>query len=242
MTRFTIKYFVIHLIVSLCIGVLSALLVYFVWYPNLIAKAMGVSRIFLMMLFIDIIVGPILTLFVSKPGKKGLWFDLLFIICIQLSALSYGIWHIFEGRPVWQVVNIYRVELVQAGQVDYQDSKLEFSKDSLIGPRWAMVRPAKDKKEQSDWLMDELEGKPSPSHRAILFEPLEKNWNYITKESQPLSNLQKWNDKLKVNKELAKFPQADAYLPMMGGDIDMTVLLDNKNQKILGIVDLRPWD
>ena len=36
-------------------------------------------------------------------------------------------------------------------------------------------------------------------------------------------------------------PKADGYMPMIGGDVDMTVLVSRKEQKILAIADLRPW-
>ena len=151
------RYFLSHLTFSIVVGCLTAAIVYKIWYPGVLAKAIGVSHIFLLLLCIDVTVGPILTLFLAKEGKKGLWFDLMTVVTLQFIALVYGIWHIAEGRPVWQTINIYRVELVKAIDMDYTNARDPFAHTPWGSPKWAMVRPAKDKQESSDWLWQELE-------------------------------------------------------------------------------------
>lgn len=56
-----------------------------------------------------------------------------------------------------------------------------------------------------------------------------------------MADLGKFNPQEQVDAVLQEYPEADGFLPMMGGDLDMTVLLSNKEQKILKVVDLRPW-
>lgn len=239
---FRIRYFLNHLLCSITIGCCTALVVYKIWYPGLLAKAIGVSHIFLLLLTIDVIVGPILTLFLAKEGKKGVWFDLTVVIIIQLTALVYGVWHIAEGRPIWQVINIYRVELITGSDdMNYQNASADYASASLLGPRWAMVRPYKDEKEKSEWLWKELEEGKSPARQAEMYQSIEGHWQDIAKEILPLNDLNKFNDTESVRNVLKKFPDADGFLPMIGKDWDMTVLVSNKSQKILGIADLRPW-
>ncbi len=43
-----------------------------------------------------------------------------------------------------------------------------------------------------------------------------------------------------VEKTLAKYPKATAFLPMKASAVDMTVLI-NKQGEVVKIVDLRPW-
>lgn len=238
---FRIRCFVSHLSCSIIIGCLTAATVYWCWYPGVLAKAVGVSHIFLLLLSIDVIMGPLLTLFLAKQGKKGLWFDFVAVIIMQMVALLYGIWHIAEGRPAWQVINIYRVEIVKAIDVDYSNAKPPFDHTSWLAPQWGMVRPAKDEHEQSDWLMLELEKGKSPVRRAELYQPIAGHWQDFAKEVLPLNDLGKYNSQAVVDEILRQYPQADGFLPMMGGDWDMTVLVSNKEQKILATVDLRPW-
>lgn len=77
-----LKFFLNHLFISCLIVLLVIGLVFFIWYPSPLATAVGVTHIFLMMLAIDVIVGPILGLLVYKEGKKTLKFDLGVIIVL----------------------------------------------------------------------------------------------------------------------------------------------------------------
>ena len=49
------------------------------------------------------------------------------------------------------------------------------------------------------------------------------------------------NDVTIVKKILAKYPQANAYLPLKANAVDMTVLINKDTAEIIKIVDLRPW-
>ena len=103
-----LKFFLSHLSISFLIALLVIGVVFIVWYPSPLATAVGVTHIFLMLLAIDVVIGPILGLLVYKEGKKSLKFDLTVIILLQLSALFYGIYSIEQGRPVWIAFNVDR--------------------------------------------------------------------------------------------------------------------------------------
>ena len=96
-----LKFFLSHLSISAVVAFIVLGLIFFIWYPTPLATAVGVTQIFLMMLAIDVTVGPILGFIVYKEGKKTLKMDLTVIILLQLSALGYGIYSIEQGRPVW---------------------------------------------------------------------------------------------------------------------------------------------
>ena len=66
-----IKAFLIHGMISICVSLLVVGLIFLVWYPAPLAKASGVTHIFLMILAIDVIIGPLLTLIIYKKGKKS---------------------------------------------------------------------------------------------------------------------------------------------------------------------------
>ena len=80
------KFFLGHLGLSLSLALIILMWVFFCWYPSPLAKAVGVTHIFLMMLAIDVIVGPVLGFIVYKEGKKTLKFDLSVIILITQSC------------------------------------------------------------------------------------------------------------------------------------------------------------
>ena len=58
------NFFLRHLSLSCLIAFSILVWVFFIWYPSPLAQAVGVTQIFLMMLVIDVIVGPILGLLV----------------------------------------------------------------------------------------------------------------------------------------------------------------------------------
>ena len=64
-----IKFFLTHLSISFLIALLVNGLVFFIWYPSPLATAVGVTHIFLMLLVIDVILGPFLGLLVYKEAQ-----------------------------------------------------------------------------------------------------------------------------------------------------------------------------
>ena len=143
----SIKFFLSHLSISLFIAILVMGLVFFVWYPAPLAQAVGVTHIFLMMLVIDVIIGPALSLLVYKEGKKSLKFDLTVIILIQVSALCYGIYSIAEGRPAWLVYTVDRFEVVRNNEIiddHIQNAQKQYQQPSWLKPQFVAIEFAKD--------------------------------------------------------------------------------------------------
>lgn len=239
---FRLKYFFGHLLISLVIALLSLYVVFGLWYPAPLDKAAGVGEIILIMLAIDVTLGPLLTLVLAKEGKKWLKLDLTVVAIVQLCALAYGLYSVERGRPVWLGFDLNRFELVQSYMVNKEgEIASEYQTANWTGPKWVSARPAKDNVEQSDWLWYELEKGASPAMRPALFQPIEQNIDRIVREMSPLGELAKYNAQAEIDSILAQYPTADGFLPMRASQFDMTVLIDSKNQQVLGVVDLRPW-
>lgn len=243
---FRLRYFLTHLFISTIIACLSLYLVFYIWYPQPFDIALGVGQVIIIMLAIDVVLGPLLTLILAKEGKKGLKFDLIVIGIIQVSALFYGLYSVEKGRPVWVAFDYNRFELVQKFMIDRDKDKNvkippNYQKEGLGSPLWVSVRPSKGKEEQDDWMFYELETGTSPAMRPALYAPLPDNMDRVIKEKLPLSDLNKFNDKSLVEQILAKYPNVDGFLPMRASEIDMTVLVDSKDKTFIKVVDLRPW-
>ncbi len=156
-----LKFFLNHLFISFLIALLVVGLVFFIWYPAPLAKAVGVTHIFLMMLTIDVIVGPLLGLLVYKEDKKSLKFDLTIIIAIQISALLYGIYSIEQGRPVWIVYSVDRFELVRKNEIILENInhvKPQFQQLSWLKPQFVATQFAQDVKQRNDDMFAEVLG------------------------------------------------------------------------------------
>lgn len=243
--KFRFKVAGIHLLVSAVVALCGLYLVFDIWHPNPLQKAVGVTNIFLMLLGIDVVVGPLLSLIVaSSKEKRTLKFDLGVIAVVQLTAYLYGMHSIAISRPVYLAFDKLRFEVVQADSVVRAIDKTilsEYQSNPLFYPQWVSVRPYKDAAEQSQRTFLELQEGVSPAMQADLYQPINEAWNGMLERKHGLEELKQYNSADQVAKELAAYPQADGFLPMKAPAVDMTVLLDSKHKQVLGIVDLRPW-
>ncbi|MCP0911177.1 type IV pilin accessory protein [Acinetobacter pseudolwoffii] len=229
--------FVISLIV---VGV-----VFFVWYPTPLATAVGVTQIFLMMLAIDVIIGPILGWLVYKEGKKTLKFDLSVIITIQIAALCYGVFSIEQGRPVWLVYNVDRFELVRKNEIvteHLDQAQSQFQQLSWFKPQFVATEFSKDANQRSEDMFAEVFNGISIAQRPERYVELTQAKTQIQQRALPLKELEQYNSKTEVEKTLAKYPKADAWLPLKANAVDMVVLIDKEKAEVIKIVDLRPWN
>lgn len=238
-----LKFFLGHLSISFLVALLVIGLVFFVWYRSPLAIAVGVTHIFLMMLAIDVIIGPLLSFLVYKVGKKSLKFDLSVIILLQISALLYGIYSIEQGRPAWLVYYADRFELVRKNEI-IQDNIAkalpQYQQSSWFKPQYVTVEFSKDVNQRNGDMFTEVLGGISLAQRPERYVELNKAKKQMQQRAQKLELLQQYNNKTDVEKILAKYPQATAFLPMKASAVDMTVLIDQK-ANVVKIVDLRPW-
>lgn len=219
-------------------------LVFFTSYPSPLATAVGVTHIFLMLLTIDVILGPLLSLLVYKKGKKTLKFDLSVIILIQIAALCYGVFSIEQGRPAWLVYNVDRFELVRKNELintNIQQAQPQFQQPSWFKPQYVATEFAKDTQQCNDEMFAEVFSGISIAQRPERYVELTQAKTQIQQRALPLVELQQYNPKTDVEKTSAKYPKADAWLPLKANAVDMVVLVNKESASIIKIVDLRPW-
>jgi len=241
---FKLRYFLTHLLLSVSLAACALLVVFYLWYPSALAYAVGVTKIFITLLVVDVILGPVLTFVVSSEGKKSLKFDIGVIVVLQLSAFAYGIHSVALGRPVWMVFNVDRFDLVQAYQIsdEYRaQARPEYQQLSWFGPKQVASAKPKDEAAQQHLLFESVMGGADLPLRPDLYEPIENELAQIKASVLSLSNLQRYNDKTEVEQVLEKWPEADGYLPMNTKLNPVTVLIQKTTGKVLGIVALKPW-
>ncbi len=233
-----------HLLSSVCIAAISLYIIFMVWYPAPLATAVGVTHIFIMMLAIDVVLGPLLTLIVAKPNKKSLKFDLGVIVVLQLAAFIYGIYNIAISRPVYIAFDSIRFEVIQANEVpksSLEQAQAPYKHLGWGAPKYVAVKAAESDKERSERLFSELETGVAPSKQPNLYEPLDNQWSIINSNAKNLEDLYTFNSELEVNKVTNKNSSATAWLPLKAYEQDMVVLIDTDSKNIVDIVDLRPW-
>lgn len=110
-----------HLLISaIVIGGVAALLLWR-WYPPALWGIAKADKLMLILGLVDVMLGPVLTLVVYKPGKKSLRFDLTVIALLQLTALAYGLNTVWQSRPVYLVAAVDRFQMVFANEIDRAD-------------------------------------------------------------------------------------------------------------------------
>lgn len=240
-----IQFFIKHLLVSFIISILIVVWVLFIWYPAPLDKAVGVNQIFLMMVVIDVILGPLLCFIVYKENKKSLKLDLSIIILFQIMALAYGVFNITQGRPVWIVYSVDRFELVRNNDIyekNLQNANREYQHASWLKPQYVATTFSKNLEERNQDLFDEVLAGVSIAQRPERYVPIETVKNQIKSRSQDLNLLSSFNSDSEVAEILEQYPSANAWLPLKANALDMVVLINKENAEVVKIVDLRPWN
>lgn len=241
-----LKAFAYHLLINFFVALLSLMLVYWIWYPSPLAKATGVKNIYELILLVDVILGPILTFIVFKKTKKTLKFDLGIIFILQLCALCYGLYTVYQGKPAWIAYDVDRFQLVRLNEIDQRNiskAKNEYKYAPIFQPKYVTSQVPKENIALSNQILfDEISNGIAPPQRPELYMPLALAYPQIMQKAKDLKLLNQYNDQKKVIKMLAEYPQADSFVPLKANALDMTVLIDKKSGgKVVAIVDLRPW-
>jgi hypothetical protein len=239
----------VHLAGSVLIAAAVLALIYFLWYPGGLFNAAGGRELFLIIASVDVVAGPLMTAIVFRQGKKGLEFDLVVIAAIQVLALFYGAWVLYESRPAWIVFVVDRFELVRANQVlepERAKAVAPFNELPLVGPLLAGARQPQDPGEQFRIALSAAQGFDLPTYPQYLVAYDEVR-SAVLAHAQPLSMLGRLNPA--VTAEIAALPAKFGrrpgeigFIPMRAGKFDGTVLVDLRTGDYLGTSAFKPWD
>ena len=146
---FALRWATGHLLISVAVVALAALLVFGVWYPSPWRQLLGIAGIFGLVVGVDLVCGPLLTLVLASPKKsrQERWVDLSLVGAIQLIALAYGLWSVFGARPVALVFEVDRLTIVSANEV--QTEQLSGAPEGLRALPWAGINLAGVRKPRS---------------------------------------------------------------------------------------------
>jgi len=239
-----------HLAISAAIGITVVALMLVVWYPRPYFKAMGGDMLILLLIGVDVVVGPLITLIIFDPRKKGLKFDLGVIAALQLAALAYGCNVMFEARPVYNVFVVDRFETVAANQVDASSlAKVtagEFRSLPITGPRVIAARQPADPQRKADIILQAMNGGPDLANLPDLYVAYADARGEAARTARPLQELVKRQpgDAATIRAFLADTGRTDdavGFLPMKARNHDMTVLVDKKTGDVVGILPVYPW-
>ena len=237
----------IHLGISLCVAVFAAALVFGLWYPYPYGEISGGRELFFLVVAVDVIMGPLITLAIFNRAKprRELLIDFTVVGLLQLAALGYGLWTVFAARPVHLVFEYSRMTVVHAIDVDADllaKAPTSLQKLPVTGPTVIALRPFKNPAEQYDATMAAFEGFPLAA-RSDLWQAYEPVRADVLKEAKPVAELRARfsNQAAQIDRAIAATgkPVTDLrYLPLLSRKTAWTVLLDTTTAEPLGYIPL----
>jgi hypothetical protein len=180
----------IHLSISAAIAAGVLLLMLTAWYPPPLFEAMGGAGLALILVGVDVVLGPALTLVVFRSGKPGLKFDLAVIGACQVAALVYGCYVVSLARPAFIV--FVKDQFQVATMAELQPQRLaearypQFRGPSWTGPVLVYGEWPKDFAEEQQMLMSNLAGEDL-QHFPRYYAPYERGREEILRRALPLS-------------------------------------------------------
>ena len=168
----------VHLLCSIGVALLAGLVVFGLWFPYPYRDLAGGRELFLLIIAVDVVCGPLLTLVLYNPAKPRaeLWRDLGLVAVIQLAALGYGLHVVWQARPVYLVQEVDRFKVITLPQLDPTEvAKLP----SRLQPRWmdgpvtVAIRAPKDTEEQQKVMFESVQGGRDYGERAEFYLPYE---------------------------------------------------------------------
>lgn len=210
MTRF--KAFGIHLGISFIIFIFLAYLVVMEWYPGLLFDTDGGWRGMRIIIGVDLVLGPLLTLVAYKAGKPGLKFDLTCIALLQTVCLIAGTWVVWEERPLGIVYVDSRFQVMSPG--DYQEAEYPVPDFDQFGdekPLWLQVLVPEDLEKEAELRKKYLSAKGNLALASDEYEPFDSKNSRFIADARDLSVITSREDG----------PAAlDAWIAKHGGSID----------------------
>jgi len=239
----------VHFLLSLAVAGLVFVAIRYLWYPGPLFEVAGGVDLLLLVISVDVTLGPFITLVVFVPGKRGLGFDLSFIAALQVAALLYGLAVIFEARPVFITFVKDRFEMVRAGELDDRDlargSAPAFRDLPWFGYRVAGARIPTDPAEQLALMQAALSGKDVQYYPRYYVGYASVRAQAVG-HAQPMGRLRELNPGrvAEVDDLVARYgPEPRlGFLPMRAGKRDMTVVIERSEGRIEALSSLRPWE
>ncbi|HET7773572.1 MAG TPA: TfpX/TfpZ family type IV pilin accessory protein [Burkholderiaceae bacterium] len=233
----------LHLLGSVLVATLVAVVVFKLWFPYPFREVSGGTNLFLLIISVDVVLGPLLTLVAFNPAKtRGhLARDLATIAVLQLAGLAYGTTVMYSARPIGMV---YEVDRFRA--VTYADVKMdelpkalpELGKLSLTGPRLMGIRDSKPGAERLETLDLSMAGF-EVSMRPSFWVPYQDSVAAVLKRARPAQLLldHHADQRETLQKAVAETGQPVAalrFLPLQGRQDNWVVLLDAQTAQPLG--------
>lgn len=232
----------IHLCLSAAVAALAALLVFGLWYPTPFREISGGRELFLIVIAVDVVLGPVITfaIFDRRKPRRELQRDLAVVALLQLAGLAYGMHTVFVVRPVVMALEGSRLRVIRALDLDQPElakAPIELQHMPLWGIQLVATRPPRlDEKQQATEMG--LAG-VDIGMRPEFWLPTSTTGAAMAKAAHPLAELRK-----RFSSRAAELDAAIAdtrrpaetlkFLPILARRTDWVALVDAATGSIVG--------
>ncbi|MDR2174283.1 MAG: hypothetical protein LBE32_08850 [Burkholderiales bacterium] len=237
-----------HLLISFAIACSVVFLIKLVLYPDYYFQLSGGFGLLLLIIGVDVTVGPLLTLIVYKQEKKTLIFDLAVIAVLQVAALAYGVYAVWVSRPVYNVFVIDRFSVVAPVNIEkgnLEKAALEYKNFSWYGPRLVSAELPSKAEEQLQITFSALLGADIETYPQY-YVPFESKKVQVAEKSKPLSDLR--GKTPKASKLIDGFLRRQKgreedyrYLPIKGFSPDSMSMIVTTDGTPVTALAIDPW-
>ncbi len=238
--------FAIHLLISSAVLGSFLAFVFLVWYPQPFFVVEGLVQIVWVLVGVDIVLGPALTLVVFKTGKPGLKRDLSIIAAIQIIGFIYGANTFYQERPYFAVFyDSDYFEVIPASTMkDISKIDPDLNHSKFGGPIIVFVDSPGGIDELRIILEDMKKGGPSIHLRPEYYRPLKGHINKKFKLSQnldelkniPANNVAISQFKTEYGERIADF----VYFPITGSLTSRLLVIDSRTESVVDYININP--
>ena len=189
-----------HFGISLAIfsSLLFVLLNY--WYPSPFFTSSGGWQGLKIVALVDLVLGPVLTLIVFNPlkSRKSLQTDLSIIATLQVAALIWGIFTVYQQRPV--AVVFWENKFYSIPAQDFENQQYDINRLSRFDDRKpALIFAEKPSTTEglTQMLHSMMENHRPPFQQTDLYRPLEKHLDEIVEHQVDIHEIINSNASMK---------------------------------------------
>jgi hypothetical protein len=238
--------FAIHLVISsLILGSFLAF-VFLVWYPQPFFVVEGLVQIVWVLVGVDVVLGPALTLVVFKTGKPGLKRDLSIIAMLQIIGFIYGANAFYVERPSFAIFydSDYFEVIPASAMKDLSKLDPALNHTKFGGPVFVYVDAPREINELTKILEDMKTGGAAIHLRPEYYKPLRGHINKKFDFSRDLNQLHQIpaNEAAitRFKSEYGERVKDFAYFPVSGKVTSRLLVIDKKSENVIDYIDINP--
>ncbi|MEQ1635204.1 MAG: hypothetical protein ABL903_00840 [Methylococcales bacterium] len=190
----------IHFCLSLAVFSIIFFILITLWYPEPYFTASGGWQGLKIVAGIDVVLGPLLTLIIFNPSKsqRELSIDLSIIACFQTAALIWGIFTVYQQRPVAVVFwddSFLTVAATDLNRFNYPLENLE--QFSLAKPPLIYTEKPTATESLKKLLSKIRQSEIAPHHQTDLYKPLSEHFAEISAQQLKIDKVLEHNPDLR---------------------------------------------